>query len=259
MRGPADVRCNAAKWGGQACSLTGFAEYNKLCYYLAMSGEALRQAREGKGLSQADVATSLGVSQAYVSMLEKNRRPAPAALKRRLVSLLGLPASALPVGDDAAPLAPDKTARALGALGYEGFAHLSHGKKVNPAELLVRVLRSPVVEARVVQALPWLLLQHADLDWGWLLLQAKVNDLQNRLGFVVSVAWRLAEREGRPAVVDCLRSWESVLEHSRLQREDTFGVLTEAERKWLRLHRSPEAAHWNLLTAMGAAKLASNG
>jgi hypothetical protein len=53
-------------------------------------------------------------------------------------------------------------------------------------------------------------------------------------------------------VAGVLRHWEGVLEHSRLQREDAFAALTEAERKWLRTHRSPEAAHWNLLTAMGA-------
>ncbi len=247
----------SANWRGQARSLTGCAVYNTLCYILVMSGEALRQAREAKGLSQGDVAEALGVSQAYVSMLEKNRRSVPGHLGRKLVSLLGLSASALPVSDDVAPFLPDKTARALGTLGYEGFAHLPRGKKVNPAELLVRVLTAPVVEARVVQALPWLLVQHADLDWRWLLPQAKVNDLQNRLGFVVTVARELAERERRDVAADVLRHWEGVLEHSRLQREDAFAALTEAERTWLRTHRSPEAAQWNLLTNMSADTVAS--
>ena len=39
---------------------------------------------------------------------------------------------------------------------------------------------------------------------------------------------------------------------SRLAPEDTFchDSMTQAERVWLREHRSPTAAHWNLLTDM---------
>jgi hypothetical protein len=40
------------------------------------------------------------------------------------------------------------------------------------------------------------------------------------------------------------------LEPSRLAREDTLchDSMTNVERRWLREHRSPHAAHWNLLT-----------
>jgi len=40
-------------------------------------------------------------------------------------------------------------------------------------------------------------------------------------------------------------------------KEDTLchDSLTEAERKWLRVNRPPEAAHWNLLTDMKAENL----
>jgi len=37
----------------------------------------------------------------------------------------------------------------------------------------------------------WVLLKYPDLDWVWLLREAKVDDLQNPLGFLVSVARQL--------------------------------------------------------------------
>jgi hypothetical protein len=42
-----------------------------------------------------------------------------------------------------------------------------------------------------------------------------------------------------------------------LQREDAFRLsMTEAERRWLRQHRSPEAMRWNMLTTLNAGELA---
>ncbi|HEX9002364.1 MAG TPA: hypothetical protein VGB07_20825, partial [Blastocatellia bacterium] len=79
---------------------------------------------------------------------------------------------------------------------------------------------------------------------------AKLNDLQNRLGFVVNVARRLAERQGEREKVALLAQQEMTLERSRLFREDTLchDSLTAAERRWLRKNRPPEARHWRLLT-----------
>src|SRR5262245_5962171 len=201
-----------------------------------MSGAELRDARVTRKWNQADLAKRLSVSQAYVSLLESSRRPIPDRLVRKLVSMLGLPASTLPVSSESAPLRAEDAARALGALGYTGFAHLRHSRKVNPAELLVRTLRSQNVEARLVEALPWLLVNHPNLDWHWLLREAKVNDLQNRLGFVVTLARELAERRGKSDAAEVLRHWERVLENSRLAKEDAFAQdgLTDAERAWLR-------------------------
>src|SRR5687767_13416102 len=108
-----------------------------------MSGAELRDARVTRKWNQSDLAQRLGVSQAYVSLLESSRRPIPNRLVRKLVSALGLPASTLPVSSDSAPLRADDAARALGALGYTGFAHLRQSRRVNPAELLLRTLRSP--------------------------------------------------------------------------------------------------------------------
>ena len=87
--------------------------------------------------------------------------------------------------------------------------------------MLVRTLSAKNVEARLVEALPWLLVSYPHLDWSWLVSAAKQNDVQNRLGFVVTVARELAEKRGRSDVVETLRFWEGVLENSRLQ-EDAF-------------------------------------
>jgi hypothetical protein len=110
-----------------------------------------------------------------------------------------------------------------------------------------------------VEALPWLLVSYPKLDWEWLLREAKVHDLQNRLGFVVTIAREVAEKQGRSDAVHVLRHWEDVLENSRLEREDAFArhTLAEAERTWLRRNRSPEAARWNLLTTTSADTVAS--
>jgi hypothetical protein len=172
--------------------------------------------------------------------------------------VLGLPASTLPVSSESAPLRAEDAARALGALGYSGFAHLRQSRRVNPAELLLRTLRAPKVEARIVEALPWLLVNHLNLDWHWLLREAKVNDLQNRLGFVVTVAREVAERQGKSDAANVLRHWERVLENSRLANEDAFAQdpLGDAERTWLRSNRSKEAARWNLLTSLSVETVA---
>jgi hypothetical protein len=96
------------------------------------------------------------------------------------------------------------------------------------------------------------------MDWDWLVRNARLHDLQNRLGFALSLASEVAvgmndrSREGH------LPQYVEVLENSRLAREDTFchESMTRAERVWLREHRSPTAAHWNLLTDMKRENLA---
>jgi transcriptional regulator with XRE-family HTH domain len=215
-----------------------------------MTGADVRQARKQKRWTQADLAEKLGVTQAFVSLLESDRRDVPRRLQPKLVALLHLPASELPLTDDADPLPQHRVAAVLASLGYPGFAHLARARKLNPAELLVRTLRRPHVEARLVEALPWVVFQYANLDWEWLVAQAKQHDFQNRLGLVVTLARELADRSGNAPTAQVLRTWEGVLERSRLQNEDSFAgdTLTDAERRWLQTNRSEEAAQWNMLS-----------
>src|SRR5439155_23501444 len=120
----------------------------------------------------------------------------------------------------------------------------------NPSEVLLSALAHDDLEARLVEALPWLVLRYCPLDRTWLVRQAKLHDLQNRLGFAVTLARGLAERTGdRPKTV-ALRDLEIELDRSRLAREDTLGraSLSGAEQRWLRENRSGDARHWNVLT-----------
>ncbi len=218
-----------------------------------MTAVDMRQGRKAKGWTQADLSRKLGVSQGYVSLLESKRRSVPRRLAPKLVLVLGLPPTRLPV-TSSTPLSPGRVAGALGTLGYPGFAHLRYRHRLNPAEVVVRALRANNVEARVVEALPWVLMRYHDLDWQWLLREAKQHDLQNRLGFVVTVALELAERRNNVTAATTLRTWALMLQNSRLAKEDAFAgdALTGAERRWLDTNLSKEGAYWNLLTSVSA-------
>jgi transcriptional regulator with XRE-family HTH domain len=222
-----------------------------------MSGTDLRQARREHGWTQAELAARLEVTQAYVCLLERQRRAVPARLAQKLVRVLKLSPSTLPVQTAHGPLQADEASAALAAVGYPGFAYRRHRRPLNPADLLLRVLRSPDVDTRVVEALPWLLVKYPDLGWPWLLREAKADDLQNRLGFLLAVARQLAELRGDLDTARTLAEQERALDGSRLQREDAFRAsMTEAERRWLREHRPSHAAHWNMLSTMDASELA---
>lgn len=152
----------------------------------------------------------------------------------------------------AKPAGADTLARDLAALGYPGFAHLSQKRRraKNPAELLLAALAQNSLAARLVEALPWLVLRYWPLDEEWLVREAKVRDLQNRLGFVVTLARRLAERADEPDKARALRALETRLERSRLARQEPLGkaALREPERRWLLKRRPADARRWNLLT-----------
>jgi hypothetical protein len=145
----------------------------------------------------------------------------------------------------------------LGSLGYPGFAYLAEARAVmNPAAVVLAALRTPGVPARVTEALPWVLVTFAHLDWDWLVDQAKLANLQNRLGYLVTLARTAAERRGDAGAAQALTDAAHRLEEARLAKEDTLGrELTEAERRHLREHRPPAAAHWNLLTNLRAEDL----
>ncbi len=224
-----------------------------------MTGRDLRDARRRKGWTQVEAAEKLGVTQAYLSMLESGRRSMPSALGRLAVEVLHAPPTALPLHPQALETPPgsDKLSQRLAALGYPGFAHFRTKARRNPAEVLLTALNAGNLDIRVTEGLPWLALAYADMDWDWMVQNAKLLDRQNRLGFVVTLASQLASQSADSHRSGRLREYVAVLERSRLAKEDTLchDSLTEAERKWLRANRPPEAAHWNLLTDMKAENL----
>ena len=250
-----------------------------------MSGEALRKVRRQRGWTQAEAGARLGVSQAYVALLEKGHRRVPAELARKAVREFKLNPVLLPLTSTRRPVRlrrigtqvrqenrkqagsrkhtqyhstlsrqaqhNEMLARDLSRLGYPGFAYLRGGWLKNPAEVLLTALAQPNLDSRVAEALPWLLLRYSELDSDWLVNQTRLLNLTNRLGFVVDLARRVLERrsETNSPRYYALTHLSETLGTSRLAVEDTFGQsLTETERNWLRAHRPPEAQFWNLLT-----------
>ena len=224
-----------------------------------MNGQELREARLRKVWTQQQAAERLGVTQAYLSMLEHGRRVLPNSLARRAVEVLHAPPTSLPLldADFGTPQGSDKLRSELAGLGYPGFAHVRARTRRNPAEVLLKALNESDLDTRVAEGLPWLVLRYADMDWDWLVQNAKLSDRQNRLGFVTTLAFQLASKSAEPHRSRKLKEYVGVLDLSRLVREDTFchDSLTEAERKWLRVNRPAEAKHWNLLTDMKAENL----
>jgi transcriptional regulator with XRE-family HTH domain len=224
-----------------------------------VTNEQLKEGRLRTGLTQMEAAGRLGVSQPYLSQLERGDRAMTQALARLAAAVYRLPATALPIPEPAtgAAVKPDLLARQLAGLGYPGFAHL-RARKVNPAAVVLAALLQSDLETRLAEALPWVLLTYPDLDWPWLIGQVKLRDAQNRLGFLVAMAKDLATSrpEFQPAVVP-LAAVEQQLEHARRVGEDTLcrNSMPAAERRWLETNRSPLARHWNLLTGLATDQL----
>ena len=202
-------------------------------------GTSLRQWRRQNNLTQVDAATLLGVSQPYLSLLEKGARPLSGDLRGRL---------RLVHGRRRAVPADDRFRRELSALGYPGFAHVHPARPASaPDVVLMDALSQPTLDARTTEALPWLVRQYAgDLDWTWLVRQAKLRNLQNRMGFLFQLA-----ASGRPNETAMRRALEE-LDDARLVAEATFcwDAMPASVKQWMREHRSPEAAHWNVVTRM---------
>jgi transcriptional regulator with XRE-family HTH domain len=219
-----------------------------------MSGAELKVARKRARKTQSEISRTLGVSQAYVSLLENGVRKVPARLAERFVELYGLAFTALPVEADYDRLrrkGAQTLAEELAALGYPGFSYMRSRRRRNPAQVLLAALCQRNLESRLAEALPWVLLHYPELDSQWVIAQARIHNLQNRVGFIVTLALQVGQRNRRgKSRLQALAELQAALEESRLAREDTLCQegMSEAERSWLREVRSPQALHWNLLT-----------
>lgn len=223
-----------------------------------MRGHDLKLARTASNWTQTEAAHRLGVTQAYLSMLERDARPVSDDLLPVVLRVFSLPPTARPLGrHHRARLGEELFKKALGELGYPGFAYLKSCLFLNPAELLLLALDSEDLDARVTEALPWLPFHFPDMNWDWLSAQAKLQDRQNRLAYVTLLASDVAQSRGEAELAESLRLRAASLECSRLANEDTLAKnsMSQAERKWLRTHRTPAAVHWNLLTDLKAEDL----
>lgn len=225
-----------------------------------MTAGQWKAGRERAGLTQVGAAGSLRVSQPYLSQLETGLRAASAKLARKAAKLYGLSAAALPLPSpvDAKRASPDDLQRNLAFLGYPGFGYVRSGAVSNPAAVVLNAIVQRDLDTRLVEALPWVLSRYTDLNWEWLRDHAKLNNAQNRLGYLVHLAEQIARAlPAHEDLVEVLSGWENELEESRLVREGTLcrDSMPEAERTWLRSNRPAAAVHWNLLTGLTARQL----
>jgi transcriptional regulator with XRE-family HTH domain len=220
-----------------------------------VNGLQVRQTRERLGLTQQLAARRWSVSQAYLSLMERGRRRVPERLARQLVRTEPNLVTALPL--HLSDRALEDLPKLLGSLGYPGFEYLAGPRTVaNPAAVVLAALKAPRVAARVTEALPWVLVRFPDLDWDWLLAEAKLANVQNRLGYLVSLAKQLAKAKNDATTAKTLEAAQLQLDEARLAKEDTLGRdVTEVERQYFREHRPQAAAYWNLLTTLRAEDL----
>jgi transcriptional regulator with XRE-family HTH domain len=216
-----------------------------------VTGAELKESRLASAWTQFQAAQNLGVTQAYLSMVERGTRPVSEKLAARVVEVLDVPATSLPLESTQTVVRSELFFKeALGTLNYPGFAYLRGSARVNPAALLMYAIDTEDLDARVTESLPWIPLTYPSLNWAWLIMNAKALDRQNRLAYLVELARQIAGRKREAGLVTLLAKQIEILERSRLAMEDTLceASLTQAERTWLRSHRSAAAEHWNLLT-----------
>jgi transcriptional regulator with XRE-family HTH domain len=197
--------------------------------------------RRRNNLTQIDAAGLLGVSQPYLSLLERGARPLSRHLRDRLRQVHG---------QRDVPRTDDRFRAQLSALGYPGFAHVPSERPVPlPGVVLLDALAEPTLDARVTDGLPWLVRHYAgELDWPWLTRQAKLRNLQNRLGFLIQHVLPSSPGASQSAMKRALAE----LDPARLLAESTlcWDAMPAATRRWMREHRSPQAAHWNVVTRL---------
>ena len=215
-----------------------------------MTGTALREARTNAGMSQVQAAERLGVSQTLLSLMEKGERSVTAAVAQRAVAQFEVSPVELPVSVQVRHN-DNQLAEDLGALGYPGYRYLQSALR-NPAEVLLDALDRSDLDARLVEALPWLPLQYPNMNWEWLIEQAKLRNRQNRLGFVIALARKAAMRQVKHEIVKHLAEPLDLIEEARLAKADTLCQESWplSQRKFAHKHRSRLAAHWNLDTRL---------
>lgn len=143
----------------------------------------------------------------------------------------------------------DELTADLADAGYPGFSHLKSSRLKSPMEVLISAFQAERLEARIVEALPWLILEISEEDWDKAARAAIKEDRQNHLGFITSLARQAAEKRGELEKTARLKEREDELAGWRLPKEDGFCPdLTKTEKEWIRQNRSPEAQYWRVLS-----------
>ena len=121
----------------------------------SLTPDQLRSARESAGFTQQQAAGHLGVSQAYLALMETGRRRVTEQIGMKIIDLYHLGPTVLPQrADNLESWDCAHLAKALANLGYPGFRHLKGGPCDNPAVVLLAALSWRDVEVRIVEGLP---------------------------------------------------------------------------------------------------------
>ena len=225
-------------------------------------GQKLRAARLDTGLTQQEAASRLGLRQPTLSRFESGRLLPTLRQFLRLAKVYRVSPASLLGADDHNPVLPYRLplgvsySDLVGSLAGHGYPGLAGPKSLKPAlppELtLLELLAQPSLEPRVVEGLPWLLLNYP-MDRAYLEDVARLYDLQNRLGWTATVAHQLAEGASARSAYRRRASWLAALaaelERARLAREDSLchPRLTERMKALLRQRRPEFSRRWNLL------------
>ena len=139
----------------------------------------------------------------------------------------------------------DQLAIALGSLGYPGFSHLGVSEPQDPAMVLLDAIDRDDVDLRVRDGPPWIPCAYPDLDWDWLIAEAQLRNLQNRLGFIVALA---ALRSPYFVVHQKLVAVTERLAEIRRDKWDTLSneSMTETERAFVHSQHFPIAERWHI-------------
>ncbi len=218
-----------------------------------MNGEIILKERISRNWEQHRTAERLNVSQPYLSLIEAGKRPVTEKVARRAVRLFSLPPTSLPLKkieiSEKSP-SDNQIASRLAGLGYPKFSHLKKSRKVNPTVILTNALKMQNIESRTLESLPWLIYQFSEIDWLKVIWEAKLADAQNRLGFLLSLAFKKSKEDKDKGKQDLFYKLLSDLEKSRLYQEDSFqrDKLTDAEKRWLKKNRPENARFWRILS-----------
>ncbi|MBK9528385.1 MAG: helix-turn-helix transcriptional regulator [Acidobacteria bacterium] len=225
------------------------SEYITIALVSTMTGNQLSKYRKEKERTQLETAHALGVSQTYLSLLEAGKRPLTEKLVRKAIRFLNSPDENTD-RSSAPEFKSDLGRSACGSPLAAWVTGASHLKRTGPRtrRFALAALNSPKRDARVVEALPWVVLTFPDMEWASLTKVAKAYDLQNRLGFITEVARSIASFRGDGLKGEKLLRCESRLERSLLVREETLcnETMTNAERRWLAVTRPEPAKRWHL-------------
>jgi transcriptional regulator with XRE-family HTH domain len=224
-----------------------------------VTGDELKNARKASAWTQAQAAARLGVTQAYLSMVERGERAVSSELASKAVEVFEVPATSLPL-TEYRPGAHDAGFFPVDA-GKPGLSGIRLSAQFGPIESGgsadggVGLGRSGLTGHRgagmAATGLPASELGLADRE-------CKVaGSTEPAWDLWLSWRGRPQRREGHSQLEEELAVRVAKLEPSRLVKEDTLcrESMTRAERAWLRDHRPKSAEHWNLLTDLTVEQL----